>query len=58
VAHRRPADPSGEVVTQSYPEGELWVATFRDPSGNVIGVWQRGPRRLTDASEAAIESRF
>jgi uncharacterized protein len=32
----------GEIVTQPYLEGDLWVATFRDPSGNVIGVWQRG----------------
>jgi uncharacterized protein len=34
----------GEVVTAPYPEGDLWVATFRDPSGNVLGVWQQGPR--------------
>jgi uncharacterized protein len=34
----------GEVVTAPYPEGDLWVATFRDPAGNVVGVWQRGPR--------------
>jgi len=33
-----------EVVTAPYPEGDLWVATIRDPSGNVIGVWQQGPR--------------
>lgn len=31
----------GEVVTPPYPEGDLRVATFRDPAGNVIGVWQR-----------------
>jgi predicted enzyme related to lactoylglutathione lyase len=31
----------GEVVTAPYPEGDLMVATFRDPSGNVLGVWQR-----------------
>jgi uncharacterized protein len=30
----------GEIVTEPYPEGNLRVATFRDPSGNVIGVWQ------------------
>jgi uncharacterized protein len=35
----------GAVVTPPYPEGELWVATFRDPAGNVLGVWQRGPRQ-------------
>jgi uncharacterized protein len=34
----------GKVVTGPYPEGDLWVATFRDPAGNVLGVWQRGPR--------------
>jgi predicted enzyme related to lactoylglutathione lyase len=31
----------GEVVTPRYPEGDLRVATFRDPAGNEIGVWQR-----------------
>ena len=35
---------AGEVVTEPYPEGDLWVATFRDPAGNVVGVWQRGSR--------------
>ena len=34
----------GEVVTPPYPEGDLWVAVLRDPSGNVVGAWQRGPR--------------
>ena len=34
----------GEVVKPPYPEGDLWVATFRDPAGNVIGIWQTGPR--------------
>jgi uncharacterized protein len=38
----------GEVVTAPYPEGDLWVATFRDPSRNVLGVWQRGPRGSTE----------
>ncbi len=32
----------GEVATAPYPEGDLTVATFLDPSGNVVGVWQRG----------------
>ena len=31
----------GEVVTPPYPESDLGVATFRDPAGNVIGVWQQ-----------------
>ena len=34
----------GEIVTEPYPEGDLWVATFRDPAGNEVGVWQQGPR--------------
>lgn len=34
----------GAVVTPPYPEGDLWVATFRDPAGNVVGIWQMGPR--------------
>jgi len=28
-------------VTPAYPEGDLRVATFRDPGGNVIGIWQQ-----------------
>lgn len=31
----------GTVVEPSYAEGDLRVATFRDPAGNVVGVWQR-----------------
>lgn len=34
----------GTMVEEPYPEGDLWVATFRDPAGNVLGIWQRGPR--------------
>jgi predicted enzyme related to lactoylglutathione lyase len=34
----------GEVLRSPYPEGNLWVATVRDPAGNVIGLWQEGPR--------------
>ncbi len=32
----------GEVATEPYPEGNLTVATFRDPAGNELGVWQQG----------------
>ena len=35
----------GQIVDQPYPEGTLWVATFRDPAGNVVGVWQAGSRQ-------------
>jgi predicted enzyme related to lactoylglutathione lyase len=31
----------GRVVKPPYAEGDLRVATFRDPSGTVIGVWQQ-----------------
>jgi hypothetical protein len=31
----------GEVVTRPYNDGDLVVATFRDPAGSVIGLWQR-----------------
>ena len=35
-------DQRGAVLKAPYPEGDLRVATFRDPAGNVIGVWQVG----------------
>ena len=30
----------GEVVVAPYLEGNLLVGTFRDPAGNVMGLWQ------------------
>ncbi len=30
----------GAVITPAYPEGNLTVAVFGDPAGNVLGVWQ------------------
>jgi predicted enzyme related to lactoylglutathione lyase len=30
----------GEPLSTPYPEGDLLVATFRDPAGNILGVWQ------------------
>jgi predicted enzyme related to lactoylglutathione lyase len=38
----RVSDLGGALVEPPYAEGDLRVATFRDPAGNVIGVWQRG----------------
>jgi predicted enzyme related to lactoylglutathione lyase len=38
----RAVGQGAEVVTAPYPEGDLCVATFRDPAGNLIGVWQQG----------------
>jgi predicted enzyme related to lactoylglutathione lyase len=36
----------GEIVRETYAEGGLWVATFRDPAGNVMGIWTAGQRSL------------
>jgi hypothetical protein len=35
---------AGEVLKASYTEGDVWVATFRNPAGNVIGLWQARDR--------------
>lgn len=37
----------GAIVTEPYPEGLLTVARFRDPSGNVIGLWHDTTRRIS-----------
>jgi|SRR5581483_5610061 len=44
AALERATAAGGEVVTPPYPEGDLWVATLRDPAGNIIGVWRAGAR--------------
>ena len=33
----------GEVVAPPSPDGPRWLATIRDPGGNVIGIAQHGP---------------
>jgi predicted enzyme related to lactoylglutathione lyase len=35
----------GAVVTQPFPEGDLTVATIRDPAGNEIGLWTQSQVR-------------
>ena len=40
----RIAAQGGEIVKPPYAEGNLWVAAFRDPAGNMLGIWQAGPR--------------
>ncbi len=40
----RVGSQGGEVVKAPYAAGDLWVATVRDPAGNLIGLWQQGPR--------------
>jgi predicted enzyme related to lactoylglutathione lyase len=52
---RAATERGAELVTQPYPEGDLWVATIRDPAGNVIGVWQTGP--LTGVTDESARAR-
>ena len=40
----RVAAQGGEIARVPYPEGDLRVATFRDPAGNEIGLWERASR--------------
>jgi len=41
---RTATERGAELVTSPYPQGNLWIATIRDPAGNVIGIWQDGSR--------------
>ena len=34
----------GTIIRPPFPKGELRIATIDDPAGNLLGVWQRGPR--------------
>jgi uncharacterized protein len=34
----------GEVLAPPSPDGPRWLATIRDPGGNVLGIVQHGPR--------------
>ncbi|MGH2458789.1 MAG: VOC family protein [Chloroflexota bacterium] len=36
----------GQVVRAPYLEGDTWIATVRDPAGNLIGIWQAAERRV------------
>jgi uncharacterized protein len=38
---RKVTEHGGTVATPPYAERDLSVATFRDPAGNVIGIWQQ-----------------
>ena len=44
AALERVIENGGTIVGEPYPEGNLWVATARDPAGNFVGLWQSGPR--------------
>ncbi len=43
AAVKRVVAHGGQVVKAPYAEGNLWVATCRDPAGNLLGLWQAGP---------------
>lgn len=34
----------GELLEWPFAEGNLTVAIFRDPAGNVLGIWQFSPQ--------------
>jgi uncharacterized protein len=34
----------GEFIEPPSPDGPRWLATIRDPAGNVLGIVQHGPR--------------
>jgi predicted enzyme related to lactoylglutathione lyase len=36
----RIAAGGGQIIAEPQAEGDLRVATFRDPAGNVLGLWQ------------------
>jgi uncharacterized glyoxalase superfamily protein PhnB/catechol 2,3-dioxygenase-like lactoylglutathione lyase family enzyme len=42
----------GAILTEPYPEGLLTVATFRDPAGNVIGLWHDTTRPAATAEQS------
>jgi predicted enzyme related to lactoylglutathione lyase len=41
---KRVVPQGGEILREPYCEGNLLVATVRDPAGNVIGLWQERDR--------------
>ena len=45
-----------ELATAPYPEGNLTVATFRDPAGNEIGVWQLAAGASQQSTGASQQS--
>ena len=41
---QRIIDAGCEILTKPYVQGNVLVATFRDPSANVVGIWQAESR--------------
>jgi predicted enzyme related to lactoylglutathione lyase len=44
AAAQRVTEHGGQIIAGPDPEGNLWIVTFRDPSGNMIGIWHSGSR--------------
>ena len=44
----------GAILTEPYPEGLLTVATFRDPAGNVIGLWHDTTRSAAASEQTSM----
>jgi PhnB protein len=42
----------GAILTEPYPEGLLTIAIFRDPVGNVIGLWHDTTRSSATSEQA------
>lgn len=40
----RATERGAQIATPPYPEGDLRIATIRDPGGNVVGIWQSASR--------------
>ena len=40
IAHPGFPQLQGEIVKPKHTEGDIYLATFRDPSGNLLGIWQ------------------
>ncbi len=40
AALERVAALGGQIVAPRTAEGDTWIARIRDPSGNLLGVWQ------------------
>ena len=45
AAISRAASNGGEIVKAQYLEGDVRVASVRDPAGNVVGLWQFAAQR-------------
>jgi uncharacterized glyoxalase superfamily protein PhnB len=44
----------GAILTEPFPEGLLTVATFRDPAGNVVGLWHDTTRSPAGSEQTSM----